>query len=643
MPQSKPVAGPRVPLATEAKDQYHHFIPRFILRRYYANSSSSESSGQRKPRRKFQTPEERDAETVLFYDIPSLILSSQPLSKVYGVQNLYRDVSAQDINELEKSLSILENHAARIINTLHQHTQGDFTLKRKDLYYLRKFLFVMHYRQSKLSNSYFQEDHPENRPLVPWIRNFKKEHDLKTSTDLWLFTIRYYMDTPHSEICQHAEKTYEKYGRNVLDRGMVDPNMEHYNALAYALQAQDYFLGFWEAPEGTEFILGHNGFGIWEGNSFPLSMMHRIFVVGPRFAVVLRHNNMLPLNIRNQRFLNTDFKDIKHGLPRITSMDPAAENDADVFAFKITHLTKAQMQAFNSVILSNVRKDGSITFLSKEYVLAVLQAHHASSEYASDRLRYAPLITTLSTPDPSGPPDPPWPSTDSPSLVASLSPADPSLSTSNTNLYAMVYNFSNLGCKPWIGGNRSNAPSNKNKSLNDAPGILMEYRAIMQMPVLIFRRQPIVRPTDPNIEFVRVLNDIQNGSLTFPSRYDKAYRLFNMCNMEIHAGNPFETEVRRMSASVISRFRSILKPPPRNFVAKPHARIVESLPELESATLFRNLHIVLARLNVNLDSDPRFLSQEIAGVVALKFLTWIARNRHDILLSLLPNIVVVKE
>ncbi|KAF8059251.1 hypothetical protein FPV67DRAFT_1675261 [Lyophyllum atratum] len=112
---------------TASKDQYHHFIPRFILRRYHVAAANI----PQEKRLKYKTFEERAAETVLVFDIASLTLSDQSLNNVYGVQNLYRDVSAQDVNELEKGLSVLENHAARIINKLHVHTEDDFLLNRK--------------------------------------------------------------------------------------------------------------------------------------------------------------------------------------------------------------------------------------------------------------------------------------------------------------------------------------------------------------------------------------------------------------------------------------------------------------------------------------------------------------------------------
>ncbi|KAF8073333.1 hypothetical protein FPV67DRAFT_1620392 [Lyophyllum atratum] len=540
---------------TASKDQYHHFIPRFILRRYHVAAANI----PQQKRRKYKTFEERAAETVLVFDIPSLTLSNQSLNNVYGVQNLYRDVSAQDVNELEKALSVLENHAARVINNLHVHTEDDFLLNRKDLYHLRKFLFIMHYRQSKLSSTYFQEDHPENRPLIPWLKNFRRKHGLKTSADMWLFTIRYYIETSHSVICKQADEMYQKYGRDVVNRLAIDPEMEYYYALAYATQAQEYFLGFWEAPEGTEFILGQNGFGLWEGNSFPLSKMHRLFVVSPRFAVVLRQKKMLPGNLRNQPFLNTDFKDIKQEPARITLAAQGKESDADLFAFRITRLTKAQMQAFNSVVLCNVRVDGAITFTSKEYVLGVLREHCASREYSSDRARYQPLIEVLSSPAPSPP------------------------------------------LHPEAGGSHS-----------------------------------VESDGDPDTQFRRMLGRIDDGSFTFLSRYDQAHHLLSMCDMDIQQGNPFFSEIRRVSVQVIERFTEILREPARGFAPRPHAQLVEHMSAEQSTLLFGWMKGLVGMLGLQTKTNAANGYVSMSDVVILRFLRWIVQNRHDTLSILLP-------
>jgi hypothetical protein len=349
-----------------------------------------------------------------------------PLAKYTESRDLYRDVSVEDINELEKGLSVLENHAARVISDLHKALQtGSFTAKRREVNLLRKFLFIMHYRSNLLSKTYFQEDHPENRPLRDWLKSFRQKHGLRNSTACWLFALRYYMNTPHSQICLEAEQMYEKYGHIELanmSRTRIDPGADHYLAIAYEQQAHSYFLSFWEAADGAEFILGHNSFGLWEGSSESGgSQLHRIFVVSPRIVAVLRtqlmRTELLAANLIPLMEFNTVFLDVKANTPIPTyrqdfSDDPEGlafhrttpQADNDTFTFIITKLTQEQTQAFNSVILWNARREGFITFSSKEHALRAVRGHFNSLYGSLERPRFQPLIQQLLGPSTEAPP-----------------------------------------------------------------------------------------------------------------------------------------------------------------------------------------------------------------------------------------------
>ncbi|KAF9457754.1 hypothetical protein BDZ94DRAFT_193477 [Collybia nuda] len=87
-----------------------------------------------------------NSEMVNIYDTSPRKLDALPLGGVYGTQNIYQDVSAKDVMELEKSLSKLENYGARVMADLHKASSREFTLIRKDLNYLHQFCFIMHYR-----------------------------------------------------------------------------------------------------------------------------------------------------------------------------------------------------------------------------------------------------------------------------------------------------------------------------------------------------------------------------------------------------------------------------------------------------------------------------------------------------------------
>jgi hypothetical protein len=276
------------------------------------------------------------------------------------------------VNEIEEKLAVLEKDASKVIADLHDAlARGTFDLKRRSVDRLRKFLFVMHYRHGMLADTYFG-DEPCTRE---WRKKFSQTHGLRNSAELWLFALRYYLDTPHSQISMHGSKMQRKYGVENLQRmltvSQVDPDMEHYLALAYVNQAQSYFLCFWEAADGEEFILSDNSFGLWEGRAAGESGLHRLFVVSPRVAVVLRGNEMRPEALPLiSRFLQTSFGDIRQGPPTPVYADgthtlrmegaeldryrSTSQAEEDVFAFKITRLTQLQTRVFNSKMFATM-------------------------------------------------------------------------------------------------------------------------------------------------------------------------------------------------------------------------------------------------------------------------------------------------
>ncbi|KAG1839010.1 hypothetical protein DFJ58DRAFT_917051 [Suillus subalutaceus] len=152
----------------------------FILRRFQVGPVRSKTERQREFRQTGVDPE-----YVHYYDIAAGSFDIRPIEKVYGVPNFYQDVrNTHNINELEEKLADLERHAASIIMGLHKALpQGTFTLKRRSLELLRKFLFIMHYRNVSCANTYFQADHPENTMSRQWIESIMKAKDIRSAVE----------------------------------------------------------------------------------------------------------------------------------------------------------------------------------------------------------------------------------------------------------------------------------------------------------------------------------------------------------------------------------------------------------------------------------------------------------------------------
>jgi hypothetical protein len=293
----------------------------------------------------------------------------------------------------------------------------------------------MHYRNASYSNTYFQVDHPENAGGRQWIESFMKAKGIQSSAEIWLHFLRYYLDVSHSDIMRDAAELIEKYGdeglQQMIAKTCVPPDLENFPAYTYHTHAHHYFFSIWEAAEGEEFIITHNAFGLWEGLVCGCPGLHRIFVVSPRIALVLRNvmsrpemKERLPPGSLMSSLLNVNpapptpiYASGTRGthISRVNFESPMSlaryrasqEGENDSFVFKITKLSRPQTMEFNSVVLVNVRKTGSLTFLSRESMLRTARAFRSLPVNFPASELLVPLIarltTTMETP-PSQPP-----------------------------------------------------------------------------------------------------------------------------------------------------------------------------------------------------------------------------------------------
>ncbi|KAG1797977.1 uncharacterized protein BJ212DRAFT_267950 [Suillus subaureus] len=80
----------------------------------------------------------------------------------------------------------------------------------------------------------------------------------------------------------------------MMTESYIPPGLENFPAYTYHTHANNYFFSIWEAAEGEEFIITDNAFGLWEGSGRGCPDLHRIFVVSPRIALVLRNVLLRP-------------------------------------------------------------------------------------------------------------------------------------------------------------------------------------------------------------------------------------------------------------------------------------------------------------------------------------------------------------
>ena len=152
--------------------------------------------------------------TIFFYQLSDGVLAKRSVARVYGNVNLYRDLmEANNVDHLEIGFSLLEHKACGAIRSIHDGLRAHtFTLSRTELATVRKFIFLMHYRTEAVSSKYFQETDPQNAPIAEWIRTYKATRKLKSGIDVWRDGLKYYLNTPHSQIMATGERLRERYG-----------------------------------------------------------------------------------------------------------------------------------------------------------------------------------------------------------------------------------------------------------------------------------------------------------------------------------------------------------------------------------------------------------------------------------------------
>ncbi|KAF8640187.1 hypothetical protein AX16_010242 [Volvariella volvacea WC 439] len=171
----------------DSSQQYQHYLPRFVLKRFSANGETI----------RMITP-----------SLSSKRRSYGTLGRQFGVQNLYVDPNHKDPNHIEKKLSVLESSAGRVwadveaavptqVNTLTLPNEGvKTTMTDKDMGLLQKFWFIS------------------------WLRHPTSPSNLSASVSLddpraaWRDLLIFYTQTPHGSLYKMSLKALESLSRD---------------------------------------------------------------------------------------------------------------------------------------------------------------------------------------------------------------------------------------------------------------------------------------------------------------------------------------------------------------------------------------------------------------------------------------------
>ncbi|GBB90544.1 hypothetical protein RclHR1_17530002 [Rhizophagus clarus] len=375
------------------RDQYHHYIPRFLLRNFAANNyerifvSDKRLFKEKKHKRNFKNKNKEEA-FLQTYDRTTGQLGSSLVAKTYGYTNMYKDLDNEDVMHVEKKLGKLEERASKVVRDIISASQekSQIILLRRDLEDLRKFLFIMNYRNGSRWSQFTEKKFD----IATWnlVEEFMKEHKLQIAQEVWLQNIREILETPHEDIKDNSRIFF-------VDRA------------DYGLRMFDCFLAIWQAGENDEFIITNNGFGIFEGVNAIIFQFayHWFYVISPKLMLVLCHQTFRKEANIDMGFKPSIFKDVPHptaipkyvGTPKHVPIDKYGRfNDTnpftafdsylssiglekqenDTYTFSFVKVSSAFVHLVNSVLLNETKPDLVLTFLTHSYLYKTIVKYY---------------------------------------------------------------------------------------------------------------------------------------------------------------------------------------------------------------------------------------------------------------------------
>ena len=373
--------------------QYHHFIPRFLLRNFAGFKNPGKIIPKTSKKTKNRAPK---PQTLEILDLKSGSFMQKDVSDTFGVIDLYRDFEkvGPDQQKLERELSVLESAAGEIIAQVTKNFEAgkkEIQLPRKDKDILRRFLFIMMYRSSSFGKRFetSREDYDSNDRES--MLAYMEERNFKTPKDVWFANIRAFLEVKMDEDWPNAMEELSKRAFPM-------------DARWFFMHIQAFFIAFC-TPKKTddEFLLTQNVYGVYEGptSAGPWTDYHRFAPVSPKIMIVLR-STLLPcasvededdtrrMLLESSKSMHLDpdnagsyLEDLPVSRPRtnysklvngrIEPLPTKMSRDKHVFYFPFFPLDHEHVQKINMICLENACDTVAMIYKSRESLRKALE------------------------------------------------------------------------------------------------------------------------------------------------------------------------------------------------------------------------------------------------------------------------------
>ena len=192
--------------------EYHHFIPRLLLE----NFATFKNPGKIVPKTSKKTkrgPPKPQKLTIL--DLEAGEFKQENIGDTFGIVDLYREFDKTDGEQqrLEKKLSALEGVASKILKNVkdkYDAGRGEVQLIRKDKDLLRRFLFVMMYRNSTLAKRFDKSRDDYDADDRGDMLAYMDEKGYRNPRDVWFANIRAFMEVDMTRDVEDLSTDLEK-------------------------------------------------------------------------------------------------------------------------------------------------------------------------------------------------------------------------------------------------------------------------------------------------------------------------------------------------------------------------------------------------------------------------------------------------
>lgn len=264
---------------SEPKQMYQHYVPRFLLNNFGRLPQGPKPAGQKK----------RPKTTSLcILNLKEGNLAESDSSRTFGEYDMYKDFTAAEPcqNEIEDELCKLERSASIIFDKIlkeHGGSQRDVHLSRKEYYDLRKFLFIMTYRNKTFHTRFTDSMEEYNSNDREQMLAYMKAKGFESPKDVWFSNIRGFLFV---DLTKHPNEWKAE-----LEKSVYPPD-----ALWFYKNVEFYFVSTCTPTDVTdEFLMTQNAFSIYEGpNSGEIWSDYQLFApVSPKVMLIMR-NVLLP-------------------------------------------------------------------------------------------------------------------------------------------------------------------------------------------------------------------------------------------------------------------------------------------------------------------------------------------------------------